>query len=304
MTQYAANTLAHHWMPFTCNRDFKADPRLLIRGEGIYYWSHEGRRIIDATSGLFCCSAGHGRHEITQAVTKQLMEMDYAPSFQVGHPASFELARRIAAITPDGLNHVFFANSGSDAVDSALKIAMAYHCARGEGQRLRFVSRERSYHGMNIGGTSLAGLVKNREACGAVIPGVVHMRHTRSPENNFIRGQPETGVEYAEDLQRFVDLLGGRNIAACCVEPLGGTAGGILVPPKGYLERLREICDQNCILLIFDEVLSGFGRTGEAFAAQSFGVTPDLIAMGKALTNGVLPVVVNPMATTSAKRPD
>lgn len=154
MTQYAANTLAHHWMPFTCNRDFKADPRLLIRGEGIYYWSHEGRRIIDATSGLFCCSAGHGRHEITQAVTKQLMEMDYAPSFQVGHPASFELARRIAAITPDGLNHVFFANSGSDAVDSALKIAMAYHCARGEGQRLRFVSRERSYHGMNIGGTS------------------------------------------------------------------------------------------------------------------------------------------------------
>ena len=290
MTQYAANTLAHHWMPFTCNRDFKSDPRLLVRGEGIYYWSHEGRRIIDATSGLFCCSAGHGRHEITQAVTKQLMEMDYAPSFQVGHPASFELARRIAAITPDGLNHVFFANSGSDAVDSALKIAMAYHCARGEGQRLRFVSRERSYHGMNIGGTSPAGLMKNREACGAVMPGVVHMRHTRSPENNFIRGQPETGVEYAEDLQRFVDLLGGRNIAACCVEPLVGTAGGILVPPKGYLERLREICDQNCILLIFDEVLSGFGRTGKAFAAQSFGVTPDLIVMGKAMTNGVLPM--------------
>ncbi len=289
MTQYAANTLENQWMPFTANREFKADPRLLVRGEGIHYWNHKGEKIIDASSGLFCVAAGHGRREIAEAVGKQLLELDYGPPFQMGHPASFEVARRVAALTPDDLNHIFFGNSGSEAVDTALKIAMAYHRARGEGQRQRFVSRERAYHGVNIGGTSMSGLMKNRETFGAVMPGVVHMRHTWLPENRFTKGQPERGAELAEDLQRFADLFGGHTIAACMVEPIAGSTG-ILVPPKGYLERLREICDHHGILLIFDEVICGFGRTGKAFAAQSFGVTPDMMTMAKAITNAAQPM--------------
>ena len=289
MTQYAANTLENQWMPFTANREFKADPRLLVRGQGMHYWNHKGEKIIDASSGLFCVAAGHGRREIAEAVGKQLLELDYGPPFQMGHPASFEVARRVAALTPGDLNHVFFGNSGSEAVDTALKIAMAYHRARGEGQRQRFVSRERAYHGVNIGGTSMSGLMKNRETFGAVMPGVVHMRHTWLPENRFIKGQPERGAELAEDLQRFADLLGGHTIAACMVEPIAGSTG-VLVPPKGYLERLREICDHHGILLIFDEVICGFGRTGKAFAAQSFGVTPDMMTMAKAITNAAQPM--------------
>ncbi len=286
---YPANTLEPHWMPFTANRDFKAEPRLFVRAEGIHYWTHRGDRVIDGVSGLFCCAAGHGRTEIADAVARQLTELDYTSHFQVGSPPSFELARRLAALTPEDLNHVFFAGSGSEAVDTALKIAMAYHRARGEGQRLRFVSRERAYHGVTIGGTSLAGLMNNRQAFGAVMPGIVHMRHTWLPENRFVKGQPEHGAELADDLQRLCDLLGGHTIAACFVEPIAGSAG-VLVPPRGYLERLRQICDGHGILLVFDEVICGFGRTGRAFAADSFAVTPDIITMAKALTNGAQPM--------------
>jgi beta-alanine--pyruvate transaminase len=286
---YQTNTLEHHWMPFTANRAFKAEPRLLVKADGVHYWDHNGNQILDGVSGLFCCSAGHGRKEIVEAVASGLQELDYAPQFQVGSPAPFELARRIAELTPGDLNHVFFAGSGSEAVDSSLKIAMAYHGARGEAQRTRFVSRERSYHGVNMGGVSLAGLMKNQQAFPVRLPGVIHMRHTWLAENRFTVGQPETGAELADDLQRFVELYGGDTIAACYVEPIAGSTG-TLVPPVGYLERLREICDANGILLVFDEVICGFGRTGKAFAAQSFGVTPDIITMAKALTNGTMPL--------------
>ena len=287
--QYEANTLENHWLPFTSNRDFKQEPRLLVKGEGVYYWNHKGEKLLDGSSGLFCVAAGHARKEIAEAVGRQLLEMDYGPHFQVAHPSSFELARKVAALTPDGLDYVFFCNSGSESVDTAIKIALAYHRARNEGQRTRFVSRERAYHGVNIGGVSLAGMVRNRETFGAVMPGVVHMRHTWSPEARFTRGQPEKGAELADDLQRFVDLYGGSTIAACFVEPIAGSTG-VLVPPKGYLDRLRKICDTHGILLVFDEVICGFGRTGKAFGAQSFGVTPDMITMAKALTNGAQPM--------------
>jgi beta-alanine--pyruvate transaminase len=287
--QYEANTLENHWLPFTSNRDFKQEPRLLVKGEGVYYWNHKGEKLLDGSSGLFCVAAGHARKEIAEAVGKQLLEMDYGPHFQVAHPSSFELARKVAALTPDGLDYVFFCNSGSESVDTAIKIALAYHRARNEGQRTRFVSRERAYHGVNIGGVSLAGMVRNRETFGAVMPGVVHMRHTWSPDARFTCGQPEKGAELADDLQRFVDLYGGSTIAACFVEPIAGSTG-VLVPPKGYLDRLRKICDTYGILLVFDEVICGFGRTGKAFGAQSFGVTPDMITMAKALTNGAQPM--------------
>lgn len=287
--RYAANTLEHHWMPFTANRDFKADPRLLVKGEGVYYWTHRGDKVLDGSSGLFCSPCGHARPEIAEAVYRQLQEMDYCAPFQLGHPGSFELARRVSAFTPEGIDRVFFVNSGSEAVDTAMKIAYAYHRARGQGQRTRFVSRERAYHGVNLGGISLAGLVKNREAFGTGLPGVAHMRHTWLPENRFVRGQPETGAELAEDLQRMVNLSGPDTIAACFVEPIAGSTG-TLVPPKGYLERLREICDRYGILLVFDEVITGFGRTGKAFAAHSFNVVPDIMTMAKALTNGAQPM--------------
>ena len=287
--QYAANTLENHWMPFTSNRDFKADPRLMVKAKGMHYWNHHGDKLIDASSGLFCCAAGHGRTEITDAVHAAMKEIDYTPHFQLGHPASFELARKVAKITPGDLDYVFFCNSGSEAVDTALKIAMAYHTAKGEGQRTKFVSRERAYHGVNIGGVSLSGMVRNREAFGAVMPGVAHMRHTWSPDARFTRGQPEKGADLADDLQRCVDLYGPKSIAACFVEPIAGSTG-VLVPPKGYLERLREICTRHGILLIFDEVITGFGRLGQPFASQRFGVTPDLFTAAKGLTNGTVPM--------------
>ena len=283
------NNLDAFWMPFTANRDFKADPRLMVKGEGIYYWDHKGGKIIDGSSGLFCSAAGHCRPEIADAVSAQLRENDFTPPFQSGHPGSFELAAKVSSLMPDGINHVFFTNSGSESIDTALKIAMAYHRARGEGQRTRFVSRERAYHGVNIGGTSLGGMVKNRETFSGLMPSIVHMRHTWLEKNRFAKGQPEHGAELAEDLQRAVETYGGSTIAACFIEPIAGSTG-VLVPPKGYLERLREICDTHGILLVFDEVICGFGRTGKAFAAQSFGVTPDIITMAKALTNGALPM--------------
>ena len=287
--QYSANTLEHHWMPFTPNREFKGAPRLVVKSKGVELWDHNGNRLLDGSSGLFCVAAGHGRPEIAQAVYAALLENDYTAPFNLAQPSSFEIARMVAALTPEDINHVFFANSGSEAIDTALKIAMAYHRARGEGQRTRFVSRERAYHGVNIGGTSLSGMVKNRETFTGVMPNVVCMRHTWLKENRFVRGQPENGAELADDLQRMVETYGGGTIAACFVEPVAGSTG-VLVPPRGYLQRLREICDANGILLVFDEVITGFGRLGAAFAAQVFGVTPDIMTMAKALTNGAQPM--------------
>ncbi|MFC6856466.1 aminotransferase class III-fold pyridoxal phosphate-dependent enzyme [Marivibrio halodurans] len=287
--KYEANSLENLWMPFTANRDFKASPRLVVKSEGVYLWNHEGGRLIDGSSSLFNVACGHGRKEIAEAVSQQLHECDYSPSFQMGHPWSFELAQKVTRLTPDEINHVFFTNSGSESIDTALKMAMAYHRARGDGQRLRFVSRERAYHGVNMGGVSLAGMVKNRETFQAVLPNVVHMRHTWLDANRYQWGQGEHGADLAEDLQRAVDTYGGTTIAACFVEPIAGSTG-CLVPPKGYLERLREICDANGILLVFDEVITGFGRLGKPFAAQAFGVTPDIMTMAKAITNGAQPM--------------
>ncbi|QPC41763.1 aminotransferase class III-fold pyridoxal phosphate-dependent enzyme [Kaustia mangrovi] len=278
-----------HWMPFTANRAFKADPKIVTGADGMYFRNASGGRVLDGSSGLFTSAAGHCRKEIADAVDRQLRELDYAPSFMRGHPKSFELAKRIAALTPPGINRVFFVNSGSEAVDTAMKICLAYQRARGRGTRTLFVSRERAYHGVNFGGVALSGMQKNREAFGFGLPTVAHMRHTWLAENKFTKGQPEHGAELAEDLERMVALYGADNIAACFVEPIAGSCG-VLVPPSGYLERLREICDRHGILLVFDEVICGFGRTGKAFAAQSFGVTPDVMTMAKAITNGAQPM--------------
>jgi len=288
-TQARRISLDEYWMPFTPNRDFKSDPKMVVRAEGMFYWSDRGQKLIDAASGMFCVNAGHGRKEIAEAVHRQLSELDFIAPFLRGHPKSFELAQRVAELTPGDLNRIFFVNSGSEAVDTAMKVALAYHQARGQGGRNMFVSRERAYHGVNFGGVSLSGMVNNRRKFGPSVPGVVHMRHTHVKENAFTRGEGAHGVELAEDLQRFVALYGAENIAACFVEPIAGSTG-CLVPPRGYLKRLREICDQHGILLVFDEVICGFGRTGKTFAAQSFGVTPDVMTMAKGLTNGAQPM--------------
>lgn len=277
------------WMPFSANRDFKASPRLVQKSEGMRLWDQNGGELIDGSSGLFNVAAGHGRKEIAEAVYKQMLENDYTPPFQMGHPGAFALADKVAELLPEPMNHVFFVNSGSEAIDTALKVVMAYHRARGESQRLRFVSRERAYHGVNMGGTSLAGMVRNRETFPVVMPNVVMMRHTWDEEQAFTRGQPERGADLADDLQRFCEAYGAGTIAAVFVEPIAGSTG-VLVPPKGYLERLRAICDKHGILLVFDEVITGFGRTGKPFAAQTFGVTPDIITMAKAITNGAIPM--------------
>ena len=284
------NSLEEQWLPFTANREFKNAPRLVVRGEGVYYTDHKGGRVIDGSSALFCSPAGHGRREIADAVHEQLLTNSYSPSFQLSHPAGFELARRVSRLLPDPINHVFFSNSGSEAVDTALKMVMAYHRARGEAQRLRFVSRERAYHGVNMGGVSLSGMVKNRESFPVVMPNVVMLRHTFTGHELFCDGPPkEQGPELADDLQRFCETYGGSTIAAVFVEPVAGSTG-TLVPPVGYLERLREICDAHGILLVFDEVITGFGRLGAPFASQKFGVTPDICTMAKALTNGAIPM--------------
>ena len=281
--------LERHWLPFTNNRDFKREPRLFVRASGMHYYTPSGRKVLDASSGLFTSAAGHCRPEIAAAVARQLETLDFTPSFQRSHPGAFALADGVASLTPDGLDHVFFCNSGSEAVDTAMKIALAYHLARKEGQRNYFVSRERAYHGVNIGGTALGGMVRNREVFGALMPGILHLRHTLLPENRLTRGMGAKGAELAEDLVRFVNLVGEKRIAAVFVEPIAGSTG-VIVPPRGYLERLREICTRYGILLVFDEVICGFGRTGEAFGATSFGVTPDVITMAKALTNGAQPM--------------
>ena len=286
------NSLEEHWMPFTSNRDFKENPRLIIGAKGVYLKNHQGKTMIDASSGLFCNPLGHGRKEITNAVTKQLEQLDYVQPFQQGFGGSFELARRIAKHTPGDLNRIFYTICGSSAVETAIKIVIAYHKAKGQGQRFRFVGRERAYHGMNIGATSVGGMINNVKTFASVLmPGVVHMRHTHLPDHKFIKGQPSNGVEMAEDLERICINFGSENIAACIVEPIAGSTG-TLVPPKGYLERLREICNKHGIVLIFDEVITGWGRTGSAFASQEFGVVPDVMTMAKATTNGVVPMGV------------
>src|SRR5688572_3322374 len=284
-----AYSMEEYWMPFTPNRDFKHDPKMVVRAEGMYLWNDRGDRLIDASSGLFCVNAGHCRKEIAQAVGTQLAELDFIAPFTRGHPKQFELARRVAEMTPGDLNRIFFTNSGSEAVDTAMKIALAYWQAKGQGGRTMFVSRERAYHGVNFGGVSLAGMANNRRRFGPTLPGIAHMRHTHTKENFFQPGEGNFGVELAEDLVRFINLYGAENIAACFVEPIAGSAG-CLVPPKGYLKRLREICDAHSILLVFDEVITGFGSTGQTFAAQSFGVTPDLMTMAKGITNGAQPM--------------
>ncbi len=287
---YSCADLENHWMPFTDNKSFKREPRLLVKGEGVYVWNTRGERLIDGCSGLFSVPCGHCRPEIAAAVHKQLLELDYTSPFLRGHPKSFELANRLAAMTPEPLNHIFYGNSGSEAVDTSMKIVMAYNYARGQSQKNIFVSRERAYHGVNIGGTSLGGIVKNREAFTSVLPGVTYMRSTATSDRKFIKGQPEDGgQELANDLLHIVQMYGENRIAACFVEPIAGSTG-VLVPPKGYLERLREICNQYDILLVFDEVITGFGRTGSAFAAQEFNVTPDIITMAKAMTNAAQPM--------------
>ena len=286
---FATNSLEQHWMPFSANREFKASPRLIARSEGMYLWNQNGERLIDGSSGLFNVAAGHGRREIADAVHAQMLQNDYTAPFQLGQPGSFALAAKLCAILPEPFNHVFFTNSGSESVDTAIKMAMAYHRARGQSPRLRFVSRERAYHGVNMGGVSLSGMVRNRETFPVVMPNIVMLRHTWDPDQAFTRGQPERGAELADDLQRHCDTYGGATIAAVFVEPIAGSTG-TLVPPKGYLERLRAICDKHGILLVFDEVITGFGRLGAPFAADAFGVTPDIITMAKALTNGAIPM--------------
>ncbi len=284
------NSLNEHWMPFTSNRDFKENPRLITEAKGVYLKNHHGQTQIDASSGLFCNPLGHGREEIINAITNQLKKLDYAQPFQQGFGGSFELATKISKHTPGNLNRIFYTICGSTAVETAIKIAVAYHKARGEGHRFRFVGRERGYHGMNIGATSVGGMINNvKTFANVLMPGVLHMRHTHLPEHKFVSGQPETGAEMAEDLERICTNFGSENIAACIVEPIAGSTG-TLVPPKGYLQRLREICDKHGILLVFDEVITGWGRTGSPFASQEYGVTPDIITMAKATTNGISPL--------------
>jgi beta-alanine--pyruvate transaminase len=288
-----ANTLdlASYWMPFTANRQFKANPRLLSGAKGVHYTTEDGRTLIDSSAGLWCVNAGHGRPEIADAVHRQLMTMDYAPPFQMGHPLAFEFASRLTKLTPDGLDHVFFTNSGSESVDTALKIALAYHKARGEGGRTRFIGREKGYNGVGFGGLSVGGLVANRRQFhGQLLPAVDHLPHTFDlARNAFSRGLPQHGAEKADVLEALIALHGPDSIAAVIVEPVAGSAG-VLPPPVGYLERLREITQKHGILLIFDEVITGFGRLGAPFAANFFGITPDLITCAKGITNGVVPM--------------
>ena len=287
----AQSDLDAFWMPFTANRQFKANPRLLTRAEGMHYWTADGQQVIDAVAGLWCVNAGHGRREINEAVARQLSVMEYAPTFQMGHPIAFELANRLVAIAPPGMDRVFFTNSGSESVDTALKIAIGYHRARGAGQRTRFIGREKGYHGVGFGGMSVGGMVNNRKFFGSsMLPGVDHLPHTLDISHNaFSRGLPQWGMHLANELERLVALHDASTIAAVIVEPISGSAG-VVLPPVGYLKRLREICDKHDILLIFDEVITGFGRIGKPFASQAFDVTPDLMTTAKGLSNGAIPM--------------
>ncbi len=284
------NDLRAFWMPFTANRQFKQAPRMFVSAKDMHYVTSDTRRVLDGTAGLWCVNAGHCRPLITRAIQEQAAELDYAPAFQMGHPKAFELANRLVDLTPDGMDHVLYTNSGSESVDTALKVAIAYHRAKGDGSRFRLIGRERGYHGVNFGGISVGGIVSNRKMFGTLLTGVDHMRHTHQPDKNaFSRGMPEHGAELADDLERIALLHDPSTIAAVIVEPVAGSTG-VLIPPKGYLERLRAICDKYGILLIFDEVITGYGRLGTPFAAQYFNVTPDIIVSAKGLTNGVIPM--------------
>ncbi len=283
--------LEHYWMPYTNNRAFKLSPRMIASAAGMYYTTVEGKKVLDGLATLWCVNAGHCRPKIVEAIRKQAGILDFSSSFSLGHPLPFEVARRISELTPEGLDHVFFVNSGSEAVDTALKIALAYHRLKGEATRTRFIGRERGYHGVNIAGISVGGVPVNRKAYGLMIPGVDHLRHTQDlARSAFSRGQPAAGAEFADELeQRIIPLHDASNIAAVIVEPVSG-AGGVLIPPQGYLQRLRQICDKHGILLIFDEVITGFGRLGKPFASEYFGVTPDLITFAKGITSGTVPM--------------
>ncbi|MBN9135130.1 aspartate aminotransferase family protein [Phyllobacterium sp.] len=284
------NNLEAFWMPFSANRQFKQNPRLLVSAKDMHFKSADGREILDGTAGLWCCNAGHSRPKIVEAVQKQVAELDYAPAFQMGHPKVFELAARLAAMLPSPIDHVFFTNSGSESVDTALKIALAYHRAKGNGTKTKLIGRERGYHGVGFGGISVGGISGNRKTFGNALGGVDHIRHTHDlARNAFTRGEPEYGVEFADDLEKVIALHDASNIAAVIVEPVAGSTG-VLIPPKGYLQRLREICTKNDILLIFDEVITGFGRLGTPFAVDYFGVVPDLITTAKGITSGVIPM--------------
>ncbi|MBI1619065.1 aspartate aminotransferase family protein [Aquamicrobium zhengzhouense] len=286
----APNDLSAFWMPFTANRQFKQTPRMLVAAKDMHYTASDGRQVLDGTAGLWCVNAGHCRPKITEAIQRQAAELDYAPAFQMGHPVVFELANRLVDIAPEGMDHVFFTNSGSESVETALKIALAYHRVRGEGSRTRLIGRERGYHGVNFGGISVGGIVANRKMFGTLLNGVDHLPHTHLPAKNaFTRGVPEHGAELADELERIVTLHDASTIAAVIVEPMAGSTG-VLIPPKGYLQRLRDICTKHGILLIFDEVITGFGRLGTPFAADYFGVTPDIMVTAKGVSNGVIPL--------------
>ncbi len=288
-TTAAPNDLRAFWMPFTANRQFKQAPRMLVGADKMHYTTADGRQVLDGTAGLWCCNAGHNQPRIVEAIRQQAGELDYAPAFQMGHPKAFELANRLVDMAPDGMDHAFFTNSGSESVETALKIAIAYHRARGEGARTRLIGRERGYHGVNFGGISVGGIVTNRKHFGTLLGGVDHMPHTHLPENAYTKGQPEHGANLADELERIVTLHDASTIAAVIVEPIAGSTG-VLIPPKGYLEGLRAITKKHGILLIFDEVITGFGRLGAPFAADYYGVQPDMMTTAKGLTNGVIPM--------------
>lgn len=285
-----SNSLDAFWMPFTANRQFKKSPRMMVSAKDMHYTTDDGRKVLDGAAGLWCVNAGHCREPIVKAIQREAETLDYSPAFQIGHPNAFRLANELAAILPDPLDRIFFVNSGSEAVETALKIAIAYHQARGDGRRTRLIGREKGYHGVNFGGISVGGLGHNRKSFGPLLPGVDHIRHTYSREDMaFSRGQPEWGAHLADDLERLVLLHDASTIAAVIVEPMAGSAG-VIIPPKGYLDRLRAICDKHGILLIFDEVITGFGRTGAPFGADKFGVVPDMMTLAKGLTSGTVPM--------------
>ena len=284
------NSLDSFWMPFTPNKVFKADPRLVTRAEGMFYYTPDGRAVLDGTSGLWCVAAGHNQPKIVEAIRKAAGELDYAGSFNMGHPLAFEFANRLSTLTPEGMDRIFFTNSGSESVDTALKIALAYQVARGKPGKYRLIGRERAYHGVNFGGMSVGGITRNRVNFGPMVGGVDHLPHTHDiTRNAFTRGQPKHGAEYADALERLVLLHDASTIAAVIVEPVAGSTG-VLVPPQGYLQRLRELCTKHDILLIFDEVITGFGRLGAPFGSHYFGVKPDLLTMAKAINNATVPM--------------
>lgn len=279
-----------YWMPFTGNRYFKDNPRVIHRAEGMYCWSHDGRKLLDMVAGLWCCNAGHCDPRIVSAIQEQAADLDYAMAFQLGHPKAFELASKLTNIAPEGIDHAFFVNSGSEAVDTAMKMVLAYHRIKGEGQRIRFIGRERGYHGVGFGGISVGGMSPNRKMFGAMLPGVDHLSHTHNLEHNaFSRGLPSWGEHLADELENIIALHDPSTIAGVIIEPIAGSAG-VLLPPKGYLEKIREICTKHGIMLIFDEVICAFGRTGDAFASSRFNVIPDIITTAKGLTSGTVPM--------------